>query len=63
MSPVKILFQFGNGDVEVDIVIFVKNSGDEVDEDAVGCILVSSERNFHSSKFHSPSDLIINRYF
>ena len=42
MSPVKILFQFGNGDVEVDIMIFVKNSGDDMDKNAVGCILVSS---------------------
>lgn len=63
MSPIEILFQFRNGDIEVDIVIFMKNSGDKVDEDAIGCILVSSERNFHSSKFHSPANLIIDWYF
>ena len=63
MSSVKILFEFWDGDVEVNVLIFMKNSGDDVNENAVGCILISSEWYFHGSELDSPSDVIINGYF
>lgn len=40
VCPVEVLPDLGDGNVEVEIVVFVEYSGDEVDEDAVGCIFI-----------------------
>ena len=63
MGSVEVLFQLGDGDVEVDVLVFMEDAGDEVDEDAIGRVLVSSELYFHGPELHPPADVIIDGYF
>ena len=63
MSSIEVLLEFGDRNVEIDVLIFMKNSGDDVNENAVSRILVSSQGNFHGSELNSPPDVIINGYF
>jgi hypothetical protein len=63
VSSVKILPEFGNGNVEIEVTTLVENSGNEVNDETVCCIFVSCELDFHGPELNSPADVIVDRNF
>ncbi len=63
MSPVKILPEFGNGNVEIEVTTLVENSGNEVNDETVCSIFVSCELDFHGPELNSPADVIVDWNF
>lgn len=61
MSPLEIFLEFGDGDIEVNVIVLVEDPCNEVDEDAIGCVLISSELNLHGPELDPPADFVIDR--
>jgi hypothetical protein len=61
MGPVEVLPQPRNGNIEIEIIVFVQDAGYKMDEETVGGVLVGSELHFHSPKLYSPADVVIDR--
>jgi hypothetical protein len=63
MGSVEVLPQFADGYVEIERVTLMEDTRDEVDEQAVCRILVSSQLHLHGSKLHPPSDIPVDGDF
>lgn len=63
VCPFKVLPQFGDGNVKVNVIVFMKDSGNQVNQNGVCTILVRCKLYLHCPELYPPSDLIINRYF
>lgn len=63
MSSLKVLSEFRDGDVEIEITSLMKDSSDQVNDKTVCSILIWSKLNFHCSKLDSPANLIVDRNF
>jgi hypothetical protein len=63
MGSLKVLSQFRDGDVEIEITGLVEDSSDQMDDKTVCGILIWSKLDFHCSELDSPANLIVNGNF
>ncbi len=63
MRSIKVFVDFGDRNVEVEVLRVMEGSCDEVDDKAKGGILVGREHNFHSAELNSPTNVFADRDF
>lgn len=63
MGAAEVLPELRDGNVEIECWVSVEEASDEVDEETVGRVLVSSQLYLHRAELNAPTDIIVQGYF
>ncbi len=63
VGTVEVLPELRDGNVKVESGVGVEEAGDEVDEETVRRVLISSQLHLHRAELHAPTNIIVQRYF
>ena len=63
MGSLKVDVHVAHGNVEVQFLALMQDSGEQVDQQAISCIFVGHELDFHCPELHSPPDGVIDWNF
>jgi hypothetical protein len=61
VGSLEVFSELGDWDIQIYIVVFMQDSGDQVNKNAIGTILIRCQLNLHCPELHSPTDVVVNR--
>lgn len=61
VGSLEVFSELGDWDIQIYIVVFMQDSGDQVNKNAIGTVLIRCQLNLHCPELHSPADVVVNR--